>query len=247
MVLAEWLYNSEFPFLETLELGFVLADCWGVTVTEYSQDDRTPPHYEPRLATNVFFALCEYLIPEARFPKFPALKYLSLEEAWFTAAYREMACYFNFSNLHTLKLRNCPNAAGLLHAIVKSGIPIQLTTFEFSELRYFFDKEKEALILFLKYFRGLEQFYLDICDKDKRSPDFPQAIAEHSSTLKYVTYHVTTRRNRHCVVVRGGEPASAQQGCKLSELLGASIFAKDKLECFSFGGSLTILVCTTLR
>lgn len=217
-----------------------------------------PAKYVPEPESELFFHLSQSYFPGTKFPKFLSLKSLNLTNACIAPVYPDIACFFNFSRLQTLKLRCCPNATRLLHAVVKSHIPIQLKTFEF----FTFTRSRKdgdlALVPFLRSFRGLEQLYLEVQHGDHEIPIFIQSIAEHRSTLKrlaYRAYHLKRDANhfdQHNIVDFGHgdllpNPEITQQLCDSMKPLGTSILEQGKLECFSFRITLLILVCVIFR
>lgn len=231
-----WL-QSDIPSLETLELSFALIP------EDLDLTHDQPGQYVPTPGSNLFFDVSRDIISGARFPKFPSLKSLTLTAAYIAPVYPEIARFFNFSRLQTLRLRSCPNANRLLDAVVKSRIPIQLKTFELVTFMEVF-RGCSALVSFLKSFRGLEQLYLDVEHQVEEVPDYIQTIAEHRSTLKRLAYRaVQLDIDLLCDGDSYPEPEFTPQICDSMKSLGTSILEQGKLECFSFCASLVFLVC----
>lgn len=224
--------------LENLELQFIEENA-----VAYDGSDRDRDAFDPE--SNSFCDKSLGLYLGDRYSKFPSLKTLSLGGVCITPLYTEIAYFFNFSRLHTLRLRGCPFAGELLATVAKSSIPIKLTTFEYSTARGNHIARNNGLDSFLKSFRGLEYLYLDIHDDPEVYSAPVRSIVEHKLTLKHLAYNFSWFRFENiCGHYRCTHPGFAYQPRDYADPSVTSILQEGKLTCFSFSDSLVGLVRT---
>ena len=242
--LRAW-FRSDLELIESLELAFSDLSIENILQHDDDHDEyKTQPH-------SFFFSRRVLGLNRGdRHSKLPSLKNLCFSRVWFTHLSSETAHFFNFSRLRSLKLRSCPDANSLLHAVVKRGIPIRLTTLEVATV---FENHEEisALKHFLSSFRGLQFLYLDIHHVFKDFHENLQAIAEHRPTLRQLTYgHGNMDLDDICEDAGYGhpelsstDPGFTQYLCDTVGLLANPILKEGKLECLGVCDSFVALVC----
>lgn len=178
--------------LESLKLD--LVDWWDAQ-WNWCGEEYELQHW---ILTNNFFAERVLgLIPEKGAKvRFPSLKKLTLSSVHFYNWEDGIATTFNFSNLHSLKLRNCSHTGSLLRAVIESGKPVRLRELELviphedvSSHRH--EQYEQCVEPFLFSFQGLERLRLLV--KNGRdvaaSHRYWGSILHHKETLTELVYH----------------------------------------------------------
>lgn len=231
-------FKSQIEHLENLELQFTEEYAVAYDYSSQNINDAFDPD------SNSFCDKSLGLYLGDRYSKFPSLKTLCLTEVCITPLYTEIACFFNFSRLHTLRLRGCPFASELLAAVAQSRMPINLTTFEYSTARGYNVGMNNGLEPFLKSFKGLQYLYLEIHEEPYAPSVVPiHSIAEHKSTLKHLAYcFMCLTLGYICQYGDCDSPKFPPQICDFVKPSVTEILERGKLECFSFSDSLAVLV-----
>ncbi|KAK2765665.1 hypothetical protein FQN54_008521 [Arachnomyces sp. PD_36] len=123
--------------------------------------------------------------------KLPSLKHLTLSDLLFKPYSFGIVRFFNFSALHTLRIRECFNPNNLIQAAVESNTPIKLTTFELlaTILSESHTEEVPSIRPFLESFSGLHYLHLNF--DDSKLADYHtylHSISKHSPTLKELVF-----------------------------------------------------------
>ncbi|KAI9784369.1 MAG: hypothetical protein M1816_000893 [Peltula sp. TS41687] len=123
----------------------------------------------------------------------PALRDLTLSALSFQSVPKKLACFFNFSALHSLKLRYCPCTRALLEVLTGAKEGIKLTSLELilfeDEWDDLEDVAMDPVKPFLESFEGLEDLSLVIVDPMGVEDDYWSPIFHHQRTLKRFVYH----------------------------------------------------------
>jgi hypothetical protein len=96
---------------------------------------------------------------------------------------------FNFSQLRSLKLRDCLGTNPLLDALASSSQALRLTSFELNFTGYCIEQEDlMPLARFLLSFEGLEDLYLLLPERGDLTEEYWHSITHHMSTLERVVH-----------------------------------------------------------
>jgi hypothetical protein len=185
------MFRSQASKLEVLKID--LLDWWDALWNWCMED------YDLQLWTreNNFFAerVLE-TVPGLTNVLFPSLKSLTLSSVDFQYASLEMAHAFNFSNLNSLNLRDCPHTGSLLRKVVESGEPINLQSLELVIQHRNHDEphqgeEESWVIRFINSFEGLRSLYLLILNRKRAATKhkYWPSILHHRKTLGRLVYH----------------------------------------------------------
>jgi len=120
---------------------------------------------------------------------FHSLRKLSLSGICFMYGIDDTICAFNFSQLRSLKLRDCLDTNPLLDKLAGSSQPIRLTSFELDFTGHYVEQEDiMPLVRFLRSFEGLEDLYI-LCPRlGNLTEEYWHSIFHHKSTLKRVVH-----------------------------------------------------------
>ncbi|KAL9091325.1 MAG: hypothetical protein Q9165_004959 [Trypethelium subeluteriae] len=130
------------------------------------------------------------LVPGERSLLFPHLQKLSLSGFDLVSASTDIISAFNFSQLRSLKLRDCSKTDDLLSILASSSLPIRLTYFEFVYLEYYDAKDDLSyLARFLHSFRALKELHVLYPDLGKATDQLWPSILHHKQTLERLLFH----------------------------------------------------------
>jgi hypothetical protein len=120
---------------------------------------------------------------------FSSLRKLSLRGISLVHGINEISYAFNFSQLRSLKLRDCLDTNQLLDALASSSQALQLTSFELRFAgRYLEHEDLMPLERFLQSFAGLENLYILFPKHGDLTEEYWHAISRHMLTLERVVH-----------------------------------------------------------
>lgn len=122
---------------------------------------------------------------------FPCLRRLSLSAVSFHRSIEDMASAFNFEQLRTLKLQNCPGTNALLEMLVDSNQTIRLTFLELVVRNLYPEHSTStpAVCRFLQTFHGLKDLFMLFDVPESVTETYWDAVLHHKSTLRRIVYH----------------------------------------------------------
>jgi hypothetical protein len=125
------------------------------------------------------------LKPDEQTVLFPSLRKLSLSGISLIFGTNNIISAFNFSQLRSLKLRDCLDTNRLLDMLANSSQPIRLTYFELNFTGHRVEQyDLIPLARFFQSFEELEDMYILCLNLGNLTEEYWHSILHHKSTLK---------------------------------------------------------------
>ena len=172
------------------------------------------------LVTHDNYFVYKHLKPDEQCVFFSSLRKLSLSGITFVHGMNDILFAFNFSQLRSLKLRDCLGTNELLKALASSSQALRLISFELNFTGIYIEqRDLMPLVRFLLSFEGLKDLYILFPAHAHLIEEYWHSITHHMSTLERVVHHLGTTDNPEYV------PSGDGHG-----LVGA-LLARANLEC----------------